>query len=602
MNSTILKMFGLAFFLLVLCGRFQLLSAQEDSNREELTQSELMEILKTAPPAPNPMPERSFTSDESSQTEQLRIEEYDPASEVKTIFNRDWSPGSYAPEKNDPPFKPGNSPQSYDPLDYTEYPTSSEREDGMANFAKRITPTQPTPLLDATTYPWCTIYKILMRFYVGGYNYYYSCSAESAGSFHLLTAGHCIYNWDPNGDGNTSDRSWASEIWAWGGQGDSVNPTGSADWPFGVAKAVYLRSYTGWTTYGNLDHDWGVITLNRRDGDHTGWMGRESTTTNALNYSGYPAEMPYVPSDNLLQYGGFDENNVDRYSTYRIFLDAYIYGGHSGGPSWRYSGSERYIQGIHSTSNRVGLAIDTRLTDTKRSDVNSFMATDETVRPPTARPDLTEYFFEGNSAKDLLTNDVTTGADIQVEYNVLNSGFATSNNFTVSFYLSSDAYVNTFDHYIGAETHSLDAYSYLNQTTTLTIPHSVPGGIYYVGWLVSGGETEYSTSNNSVVIGSEMLSVMSNVSYVDSDGICNGNTPCYSDIQDAIEATPDWSVIMVADDTFSENINLNTQKTITISGGWDSTFSNQTSKTAINGSMTFGKGTTNVDGIILSGA
>ena len=90
---------------------------------------------------------------------------------------------------------------------------------------------------------------------------------------------------------------------------------------------------------------------------HTGWMGREwGATTSSLNFDGYPAEAPYVPSDNPFQYPGYDANNVLGYTCCRIQLGAYIYGGHSGGPEWRFDGTNRYVEGVNSTSNRAGYA------------------------------------------------------------------------------------------------------------------------------------------------------------------------------------------------------------------------------------------------------
>ena len=91
-----------------------------------------------------------------------------------------------------------------------------------------------------------------------------------------------------------------------------------------------------WTQSHNYAHDRGVITLNRRDGNHTGWMGRKSACADSLNFSGYPTQTPYVPPGSVVQYFGYDAGNVDYCLIYRIGIDAFIYGGHSGGPSWRY--------------------------------------------------------------------------------------------------------------------------------------------------------------------------------------------------------------------------------------------------------------------------
>ena len=68
-------------------------------------------------------------------------------------------------------------------------------------------------------------------------------------------------------------------------------------------------------------------------------------------------------------------------------LDAYIYGGHSGGPSWRYdSGTgNRYVEGVHSTSTRIGSATDTLLTQLPSRCIAAVMVSVYTVAVRTNR-------------------------------------------------------------------------------------------------------------------------------------------------------------------------------------------------------------------------
>ena len=67
--------------------------------------------------------------------------------------------------------------------------------------------------------------------------------------------------------------------------------------------------------------------------------------------------------------------------------------------------------------------------------------------------------------------------------------------------------------------------------------------------------------------------------YVTTSGNCGAKSPCYSSIQTAIEAAGTGSAISIAEGTYTEAITLNESKTITIQGGWDSSFSTQTSNT-----------------------
>jgi hypothetical protein len=468
----------------------------------------LLEILRTAPEPPVLPPPRLYTESETRSDQQRAIVGYDPKTRAETV-----SPARslFIPRSvsdTDPP-RAASIPDAHGSAATAPISPPDVVEAASSPFAPRllIDPTPPSPVLNSLAAPFNTIVKLLMRFNVSGTDYYYVCSASVAGSFHLLTAGHCIYNWDPNGDNNTSDARWADEVWAWPAQTDRVDPLGVPDRPYGEAKSVYLRSYTGWTQSMNYDHDWGVITLNRRDGDHTGWMGRETNPTLSLNFSGYPVETPYVPANTLVQYFGFDSNNVIIYTTGRIHLDAFIYGGHSGGPSWRFEDGSRWIQGIHSTSDRQGYAEDTLLTSGKRSDLNQYMNDDEGIRPPVARPDLIEYWF-ATDAKDLLTNTVPQGQTIQVEYNLMNSGFVGSGSTTVDFYLSTNTIISTSDSLIGSAVFSdVAPFTFINQVTTLTVPLSQAPGTYYVGWIINGSVTEYTTGNNTVVITTETLTV-----------------------------------------------------------------------------------------------
>ncbi len=479
--------------LFVLAGPRPLL-AREDAHVRR--QQRLLEIMKNAPPAPNPTPAgplpRSLAPGEGTQ-----VVGYDPVLRAETVSPSAGSVGI--------PLPPDLPVLGAAPL--------GAPAGGVAAAAAPVprAATRPSPLLDSLVYPWNTIFKLLVRFHVGSTDYYYVCSAFAAGPFHLVTAGHCVFNWDPNGDGQTNDRKWADEIWAWAAQTDQISPSGVPDRPYGQAKMVYMRSYDGWTQLEQFDHDWGVITLDRRDGDHTGWMGRDTATASSVHFSGYPVQIPYVPSGTLVQYSGYDVGNVLGYSCCRLSLNAYIYGGHSGGPSWRVDDAtgDAFVEGIHSTSNRSGSATDTYLNAQKRADLLSFQSDDETARPPVPEADLTEYQFD-TAAKDLLTTSVSPGGSIQVLYNVFNSGFADSGPITVDFYLSNNNSISTNDTLIGSRMLAgLGPFSVTNPTATLTVPANQPLGTYYVGWIMSAANPEYSTDDDGAVIGTKTLQVVS---------------------------------------------------------------------------------------------
>lgn len=467
-----------------------------------LERRRFMEILKRARPAPMPRPPLQplpalppgGLTEFNPQTGEQR---FSPSADI----------GEGANQTIRQPGRPGIAPINTGAA--RPGAASVGKEPGIAsNAVQPAAATPPSPLYYTYSFPWNTVYKMLARFNVGGFDYYYVCSAASAESFHLVTAGHCVYNHDPNEDGNTSDAQWAQEVWIWAAQTDLIDPLAQPDFPYGVAKSTLLTSYVAWVNSSDFNYDWGFITLDRRMGDHTGWMGREtSVSTSALNFDGYPVELPYVPPYTLVQYPGFDYGNVLGYTSNRIQLNAYVYGGHSGGPEWRYDGVNDYIQGVNSTSDRMGYAEGTLYTNATDSDLNNIIAADRSARPPADLPNLIEYVFD-TSSKALLTSSVTPGQPFSVEYNVFNAGFADSGAVTVDFYLSPDSIISTADTYAGSATlGNFPAYTYLVSTISLVAPASIAPGNYYVGWIMRESNPEQNTDDNTAVITSSTLSV-----------------------------------------------------------------------------------------------
>jgi V8-like Glu-specific endopeptidase len=349
--------------------------------------------------------------------------------------------------------------------------------------------TPPGPDYFVRDYPWRTVYKLLMRFG----NYWFVCSAETFDSFHLMTAGHCLYNFDPNQDGDTSDQQWADEVWAFPAQTDLVPPSDEADQPFGEARATRLRSWSCWTDDGDWDCDWGFLTLDRAMGDRVGWMGRQwGIEESNVNFSGYPVQQPYVPAGTLVQYPGYDAGNAHDYTDYRIPMYAYTYGGHSGGPVWRYVDGDRYIIGTNSTSDRNGNAEATRYTSDEENYFTSSASSDLGDIPPASLPDLgEEFYFYESTLKALYTPTVGRRGEISFGYNVANNGWAASGDIEVDFYAASDTNIWAGDIYLGSDfLPSLDAYQYGQYSGFLRLPASVTPGQYHIGWIMSA-QTEY---------------------------------------------------------------------------------------------------------------
>ena len=66
------------------------------------------------------------------------------------------------------------------------------------------------------------------------------------------------------------------------------------------------------------------------------------------------------------------------------------------------------------------------------------------------------------------------------------------------------------------------------------------------------------------------------------DDTCGGNSPCFTSIQDGINAAANTgAAIKIAQGTYNESIVLNETKPLILQGGWNPSFTNQTSNTTV---------------------
>ncbi len=87
--------------------------------------------------------------------------------------------------------------------------------------------------------------------------------------------------------------------------------------------------------------------------------------------------------------------------------------------------------------------------------------------------------------------------------------------------------------------------------------------------------------------------------YVAQTGNCGTNTPCYNVLQTAINSSESFSVINVTDETYTGDIVFGSPKFFSLWGGWDLAFTDCTSNTVIQGSMTISGGKVIVEYITL---
>ncbi|MCG6881146.1 MAG: S8 family serine peptidase [Deltaproteobacteria bacterium] len=87
--------------------------------------------------------------------------------------------------------------------------------------------------------------------------------------------------------------------------------------------------------------------------------------------------------------------------------------------------------------------------------------------------------------------------------------------------------------------------------------------------------------------------------YVNSTGNCSGKTPCYSTLQQAINAANSGDTIKIAGGTLGEDVTLNNGKALKLKGGYNAAYTDQTSKTVLN-SMSIRNGSAHVDKLTLA--
>jgi|GEM_PF-1149972 len=280
---------------------------------------------------------------------------------------------------------------------------------------------------------------------------------------HVLTAGHCVYDYEGGG-------GWAQSI--------EVIPA-FPEPVYGNALGVYLMSWTGWTQSGDYDHDMGVIQLDRPVGALTGWheYGYNNDdsffTDNTFHNPGYPDEDPYDGMLLYTWYGDFDE-----VGTYQIKFNNRSYSGQSGSGAYHSVGSTHCVYAALSNGRVVwpSYTRDVRITPVKFGDIEWFIN------------DHTPSTFDLIPLDVAVTpEDVNAGDQLSsMSYVVHNYSSASwSGAVDVDVYLSTDPEIlpsdtpihsHTINRSLGAKSSELVIVS-----PPPTIPPDVSAGFYYVG-------------------------------------------------------------------------------------------------------------------------
>ena len=321
----------------------------------------------------------------------------------------------------------------------------------------RITPT--------TGYPWRTLCKLFMYFPSSGW---FIGSGFIIDDYHVLTAGHCVY--DPG------SNEWATVI-------EVIPALDGGYGPFYHAWATNWVVNSDWYNNGWYTDDFAILTLDRNVGVFTGWMGLEyadpsnSIYTDILNTAGYPGDLDggwnmYFDSD--LGAG------ADLYNHW-YYMDTY--GGQSGSPVWYFDDTSHWVLSIHAYGKYPPYWPDSNM-GTRLSEY-WFNFIDDVRVGDTPPIDYANLIDDGQDWSGFSPTPVVPGVTtFSVWSDIRNIGTAASGGFQVSYYASIDTTITASDHLIGTiSMPSIPPFTYDDSDWSGTFP-IIPAGTYYVGWII----------------------------------------------------------------------------------------------------------------------
>ncbi len=395
----------------------------------------------------------------------------------------------------------------------------SESADGYVPVREAFdgeTPTQRgfgtmTEVGNDATFPWRMNVKLVMRFVdSGGTDQFFVCSGTMADWETVLTAGHCIYAFSPNG---ITINDWAEEVWVypgWNGNGALAQGRDDRIQHFGVGWGNQYRAFTGWTVDGNWDWDMGLIRIRRAVGALTGWFGwrvdDDCSVIQSRTYhlASYPAEgcgttglhngrdMYYWTGD----YDGCSANvqQLELDTTAGCFTAQW--GGMSGGGSYAIADSgARHVHAVVSNSNNATFANHTRMWAGFRDAMQDF---EETSRGSVFDLQVLRARYIGNT--------VQAGGTIEGDdYVLVNATDADElqRTYSITHYLSTNDIISNLDTELRSETVTwdFDARQDINVNTTglqYPVPIDLPSGDYFIGTVLT---TSDGNSNNNATTG-----------------------------------------------------------------------------------------------------
>ncbi|MCP4577194.1 MAG: hypothetical protein GY846_13005 [Deltaproteobacteria bacterium] len=113
------------------------------------------------------------------------------------------------------------------------------------------------------------------------------------------------------------------------------------------------------------------------------------------------------------------------------------------------------------------------------------------------------------------------------------------------------------------------------------IEDAVERGFIEKSWYLHVIEAGFEIMKGGRGLASDSFGARVCAAYVSKDGNCDGQKPCYSEIQSAINTESDGTTLRIAQGTYSEDVILGASKSMVLQGGWDSSFQAQSGITTL---------------------
>lgn len=128
--------------------------------------------------------------------------------------------------------------------------------------------------------------------------------------------------------------------------------------------------------------------------------------------------------------------------------------------------------------------------------------------------------------------------------------------------------------------------------TTVTMHPEASMYSLFSGW----GDGSCTGNGDCLLTPSTDITVTATFTYDTARQVMVGTTP-YSSVQAAYNATPDASIIKLWATSYAESLTCNRAITVTLQGGYDSSYGSIVGESVVDGALTIADGTLIVDGL-----